>query len=188
MTSDIYAFDADDVLLESTQYMFACAVEALPHKNITIQKNDFNLCLRFGVTKEESNDIWTVWRNNLHRQIPFEGVAQALRKIRKKNRIAIVTAIPAELQRARLECFKYHGIEFDEFYATGFSGGKRATLEKIKPKKFFDDRLTNMRDAQGLGIHRVWVEHPQEIQCIDHETHLYEEKVNSILEHINRHY
>lgn len=188
MTQETYAFDADDVLLEGVQYMTQCAKEALPHKDIAILKRDFDLKIRFGISKEESNQVWSVWRKNLPHQLPFEGVAQAIRKIRKRKKIAIVTAIPPELMQARVECFKYHGIEWDEFYPTGFSGGKRKTLEALRPQKFFDDRLTNMRDAQGLGIHRVWVEHPEEIQCIEHQAHYYEERVASILDHINRHY
>lgn len=185
---ETYAFDADDVLLEGVEYMLFCAKTALPDKEISIKKHDFDLTIRFGISKQEANKVWEVWRANLSRQDAFEGVAQAIRKIRRKRKIAIVTAIPAFLQEARLECFRYHGIEWDEFYPTGFAGGKRATLEKLRPKKFFDDRLTNMRDAHGLGIHRVWVEHPNEIQCIEHQEHYYEERVASILDHIDKYY
>ena len=178
----VLAFDADDVLLPTIALLEECASEVMgrPIRSLTPR---FDLKVRFGLEQEDVAKVFALFQAELHRQPIMDGVAELLNQLQDNGWcLQVVTAIPDAALEGRRRCFARNGVSFTNIHASGHHGSKKAILASIAPKAFFDDRLTNLAPLEKGAMHRVWIEHPHEIQCIDVDPNHFDDKASSVVE------
>ena len=155
--------DVDGVLL-SFMPAYDEAAAIVLKRNITVHQDEYkqdhyHLAKRIDGTDQDVLDILEYMQTSkmYERLQPLEGAREALKAIKDAGfHITVVTALPEHAKTMRLVNLK-NVLDFvpDEIYCVGMGQSKEATLRKISPDVFIDDRIDYLISAPFI-YHLVW--------------------------------
>lgn len=160
------ALDVDGVLLDFTEACDKYVKKKLGRDPIKLV-DGFNLSItsmqvRYGLSSnQEVLDLLdTMVADGFYKNIqPFEGVKEAVAKIKEKGyKIVVVTAIHDGAKEDRLENL-LNALDLipDEIYCVGMGKSKSQIIADLHPDIFIDDRMKYLRGGDKV-FHCVWVD------------------------------
>jgi len=158
--SKIIGFDLDDVLLNFNDAL-------LPYHNHHFGTSyerehikSFNLSVLWGCSESEVIErVLNFYQSPEHRDAsPVEGAVQAIRNLKKRHKLFIVTARHEEIKEETLGWVDKHfpkmfeAVHFTNHFYGNKKRGKGEVCVELGIEIFVDDSINNAKDITNFGI------------------------------------
>lgn len=153
--------DVDGVCLDFDAG-FSVVAESVLGRKLSNNKEEYDLCKKYGITKEEHDFVWKEMENHYSgwTGLPLMKDADVAFKFFKDNgfKIHLVTGIEECISGLRLQNLRNHNMIADSITCVGHgTASKMNYIKELNPVLFVDDRLQHINEASFVK-NRVWVD------------------------------